>query len=490
MAYPLLYQINTRVWLTDLAAELGRPATLDDAPETMLDWLDAGGFDWVWLLGAWQTGEAGRRISRTHPAWQEEFRQVLPDLSERDICGSCFAIQDYAVAESLGGAPALARFRDRLRRRGIKLILDYVPNHVAPDHPWIETHPDYFIQGTEQALADAPQNYFRAETEHGPRIIAHGRDPSYGSWVDSAQLDYANPELQAAMRETLWAIADLCDGVRCDMAMLILPEIFEEMWGRPAAPFWPDTIRSVRQRHPGFLFMAEVYWDRESELQRQGFDYTYDKRLYDRLRDSEAAGVRGHLVADLDYQNRLVRFLENHDEPRAAATFPEPVHQAAAVITYFAPGMRFFHQGQFEGRRVRVPPHLCRAPVEVENDRIGAFYDRLLTILDAHVARNGVWQALDCRPAWEGNDSFRGMIAYALHDDTDGRLVVVVNYAPIPAQCRLPLPFADLGGGQRTLVDLLDEETYPRAGDELTAPGLYIDLRAWGQHVLSVGKVS
>ena len=159
-------------------------------------------------------------------------------------------------------------------------------------------------------------------------------------------------------------IAGQCDGVRCDMAMLVLPDVFERTWGRRAPLFWPDATRRVRERVPGFCFMAEVYWDLEWTMQQQGFDYAYDKRLYDRLRDGHARPVREHLHAGLDYQDKLARFMENHDEPRAAATFTPGMHEAAAVITYLSPGLRFFHQGQFEGRRKRISPHLVRAPLE------------------------------------------------------------------------------------------------------------------------------
>ncbi len=142
----------------------------------------------------------------------------------------------------------------------------------------------------------------------------------------------------------------------------LLPEVFERTWGIRAEPFWPGAIDAVRRAHPKFVFLAEVYWDMEWTLQRQGFDYTYDKRLYDRLRESPARPVREHLAADLDFQNRSARFLENHDEPRAAATFAPEIHAAAAVITFLAPGLRLFHDGQFEGRKVRISPHLVRRP--------------------------------------------------------------------------------------------------------------------------------
>ena len=362
--YPSLYEINTRVWLCRLSQEAGKPVTLADIDDATLDDLARRGFDWIWLLSVWQTGAASRAVSRSNPAWQAEFRLVLPDLTEEDISGSGFAIGAYEVDEALGGKAALAAFRARLAARGLRLMLDFVPNHTALDHPWVKAHPDFYVQGSEQALAAAPQNYRRVETDQGARILAYGRDPNFPGWPDTLQLDYANPALQAAKMAELLAIAEQCDGVRCDMAMLLLPEVFRRTWGLAPAPFWPTAIAAVRRAHPGFTFLAEAYWDLEWDLQQQGFDYCYDKRLYDRLHNADAGALRAHLAAGLDYQDRLARFLENHDEPRAAAIFPWPQHQAAATVTYFAPGLRFFHQGQLEGARVHVPVHLCRGPVE------------------------------------------------------------------------------------------------------------------------------
>src|SRR5437773_7011862 len=108
--------------------------------------------------------------------------------------------------------------------------------------------------------------------------------------------------------------------------------------------------------------MAAVYWDLEWVLQQQGFADTYDKRLYDRLHQRDARGVAGHLQADLDFQRKSVRFLENHDEPRAAEAFPPGVHEAAAVLTHLAPGLHFFHEGELEGRRRKASLHLARRP--------------------------------------------------------------------------------------------------------------------------------
>lgn len=483
---PSLYQINTRVWLTELSLALGRRATLDDIADAELDRLAGLGFDWVWLLSVWQTGPAAQAISRANPQWGREFAETLPDLKDEDIAGSGFAIQSYTVHRDLGGAAALAGLRQRLQERGVKLMLDFVPNHMAPDHPWIDEHPEYFVYGSETDLARSPQNYCRVLTEKGPLVLAYGRDPYFDGWPDTLQLNYGNPALQQAMIGELERIAGQCDGVRCDMAMLVLPEVFGRTWGIPMEPFWLSATQRVRDRMPEFCFMAEVYWDLEWTLQQQGFDYTYDKRLYDRLRDRHARPVREHFLAELDFQNKSARFLENHDEPRAAATFPPAVHEAAAIITFLSPGLRFFHQGQFEGRTKRISPHLVRAPEELIDHRLAQFYNRLLAALHDPVVRDGCWQLLECRPAWDGNWTSDGFVAYAWTGKDDSKRLVAVNYSDHQSQCYVTMPWPDLEGRGWQLHDQMGAALFERNGTELAMRGLYLDMPAWTYHVFKI----
>jgi hypothetical protein len=487
--YPSLLEINTRVWLRRLSQEAEKPVTLADVDDATLDDIVRRGFDWIWLLSVWRTGVASRAVSRCNPAWRAEFQSALPDLTDDDICGSGFAISAYEVDEALGGKTALAVFRTRLATRGLRLMLDFVANHTALDHPWVRSRPDFYIQGSEQALAAAAENWCRVDTDQGPRILACGRDPNFPGWPDTLQLNYANAALQTAQIGELATIAEQCDGVRCDMAMLLLPEVFQRSWGLTQAPFWPKAIAAVRETHRGFTFLAEAYWDLEWELQQQGFDYCYDKRLYDRLSRCGAAGIRAHLGAGLDYQDRLARFLENHDEPRAAAAFSWPKHQAAAVIAFFAPGLRFFHQGQLEGARARVPTHLCRAPAEAANADIVAFYDKLLAALTSNGFRNGAWTLITPEPAWAGNPTWQDFISCAWHPSAGGRHVVVVNYSDHRGQCRLRVPFAELAGHQFRLVDVMGSEVYDRDGSELAEPGLFIDLGPWRYNVFRLESV-
>ena len=483
---PSLYQVNTRVWLTELSEQLGRRATLDDVPDLELDRWAAMGFDWIWFLSVWKTGRAAQQISRANPEWRHEFEQTLPDLREEDIAGSGFAITGYSVHQDLGGDAALDRLRKRMQRRGLKLMLDFVPNHMAPDHPWVEEHPEYFVSGTKEDLENSPQNYALIKGNSGEHILAFGRDPYFPGWPDTLQLDYSNPALQDAMIQQLLKIASQCDGVRCDMAMLILPEVFERTWGRKSQPFWPNATRRVREKVPGFTFMAEVYWDLEWELQQQGFDNAYDKRLYDRLRERHADAVRGHLHADQKYQEKLARFLENHDEPRAAASFDESTHKAAAVVTFIAQGLRFFHQGQFEGRMKRISPHLVRAPKEAVNEDLRKFYDELLSAIKLPIFREGDWQLLEPIPAWNGNESSNAFVLFAWSGENGALSLVAVNYSPNQSQCYVRLPFKTLSGKPVRFRDLMSSAIYDREGDKVLSEGIYLDMPAWGYHIFDL----
>lgn len=486
--HPSLYQVNTRVLLRDLSGSLGRPATLDDIPDRALDVWAATGFEWLWLLSVWQTGLAGQAISRASRDWRRAFKEVLPDLRDADIAGSGFAISSYTVHRSLGGPAALARLRNRMRQRGLRLMLDFVPNHTAVDHRWVAQRPNYYISGTERSLTEKPGNYARIRRKGGDLVLAHGRDPNFPGWPDTLQLNYSKPALRDAMTKELEKVAHQCDGVRCDMAMLLLPEVFERTWNIQTEPFWPKAIERIRARCPNFCFMAEVYWDLEWALLEQGFDYVYDKRLYDRLRAGRAQPVRQHLHAGLDYQSKLVRFIENHDERRAAAVFPPGMHQAAAVIAYLSPGLRFLHQGQLDGQKIQIPPHLVRGPKEPVDDALRQFYESLLGAV-RRPALHGLWRLLECTPAWDGNWTWEACIAWCWETHDGEHVLITVNYADHQSQCYIRLPWPELAGGTATLRDLLSPARYDRDGTELISRGLYLDLPPWGHHVFDVNSL-
>jgi glycosidase len=493
-SYPALYQINTRVWLRELADSSGRPATLADIPDNALDRIASLGFDYVWFLGLWQTGPAGRQVALSRPGWQQAFRKILPDFTEADVVSSPFAVAGYTLNRAFGDETALPDLRQRLLARGLKLVVDFVPNHTALDHPWVRAHPEFYLHGSGADLDREPNNYRQIETEWGAVILAHGRDPHFPGWTDTLQLNYRHPALREAMTQELLKLSDLAGGVRCDMAMLLLPEIIQRTWGErslPAdgatpvdTPFWPEAISRVKAKNPRFMFMAEVYWGLQSKLLQQGFDFAYDKRLYDLLVARDLAKVRAHLKDDQPFQGKLVRFLENHDEPRAAAKFPMPVHQAAALIAYFLPGLRFFHEGQIEGRRVQVPMQLGRRPAESVEPVWQEFYTKLLNCLKRPEVREGRWQLREVHPAPAGNFAADRFLAFLWEGTAGQHLLVAVNYGPSRGQGYVDLSNMDFGGKSILFTDLMTEDTLQGQGPDMLSRGLFLDLPAWGFHVL------
>ena len=481
---PIIYEINTLAWLQELSRRDRKPVTLGTVTTQEWDALASYGFDAVWLMGVWERSPAGIRIANWNTGLQSEFGRVLSDYQQEDNAGSAYCVRRYVVDDQLGGSNGLATARKHLADRGMRLILDFVPNHVAPDHPWIMDHPQYFIQGTADDLAAKPGEFFKA----GSSVVANGRDPYFPPWPDVAQLNAFSPALRQAAAQTALAIAEQCDGMRCDMAMLMMNAIFERTWGsragkKPGREYWVELIGAVRQRYPGVLFIAEAYWDLEWELQQQGFNYCYDKRLYDRLEHGPTEQVRLHLCADLAYQEKLVRFIENHDEPRASATFTYRKARAVAVTFATVPGAKLFHEGQFEGNRVRLPVFLRRRPEEVPDRELRMFYKTLLQTIRSADFRDGDWKLCE-RIGLPDNGSVMNLVAWCWEKAAD-RHLIVVNLSDVRSQARIKLPWADLAGRAWHLTDPLQQEVFERAGDELREPGLYVDLEPWGYHVLS-----
>jgi hypothetical protein len=480
-AQPVIHEVDTWVWL----AELGPDRTLGTVPAETWDALALSGVDAVWLMGVWERSPAGLAIALGNEQLTAAFARALPDLAPVDVVGSPYCIRRYVVDARLGGPAGLAMARAELARRGVRLLLDYVPNHVAPDHPWVRERPEVFVHGSAADVARQPGAFVEVDGQ----VLARGRDPYFPPWPDVVQLDAFSPRMRDATVEALAAIGDQCDGVRCDMAMLMLTDVFAKTWGDrvgpvPAIEFWPEVLGRVREQHPEMLFVAEAYWDLEWALLQQGFDHCYDKRLYDRLVGADAASVRAHLRADVGYQRQLVRFLENHDEPRAAAALaPVERERAAAVVIATVPGATLWHEGQLDGRRIQLPVFLGRRPVEPLDAELRRFHRDLVAAVASSGLRAGQWQALDCT-GWPDNPSYQQIVAWCWRDG-DRRHVVVVNLSAAAAQARLPLPWPDLRGRSWRLLPVVAGEPFERAGDEMVDPGLFVSLEPWGWHVLA-----
>jgi glycosidase len=362
-------------------------------------------------------------------------------------------------------------------------VLDLVPNHVAPDHPWVVDHPEYFVRGTSDDLARDPASYL----EVNGTVFACGRDPYFPAWPEVLQLDASNPLLRAAMAEQVASIVTRCDALRCDMAMLVLDDVFERTWGRRADTddgFWPEVFAAGRAANPDVRFWAEAYWDLEAVLVEQGFDACYDKRLYDRLvHRASVDELRAHLSAPLDWQRHTVRFVENHDEPRAASVFSSTRHLAALTAVCTLPGVALLHEGEADGRRVRVPVTLGRRPDEPVDTEVRAAVDRLVAAIGGGV-RRGDWQLLTV-DGWPDNQSARRLLAWSWVGGAR-RHVVVVNLSDERADGRVRLDWADLGGRRCVFDDLLAGVSYEREGDAVVGDGLYVALDPDAAHLFRV----
>lgn len=480
---PIIYEIHTWAWLTDLSAQYHEPILLGNVPDEEWDALAALHVDAVWFMGVWARSPMGAAVANANLVLQNEFLHSLPDYTADDNVGSAYCVRAYEVEERLGGRGGLARAREALAKRKLRLVLDYVPNHVAPDHAWLVSHPEYLMRGTAEDLARAPGEFL----EVNGQVFANGRDPYYAPWQDVVQVNAFQPEFRAAAIETVKTIAAQCDGMRCDMAMLLLNDIFEKTWGeragaKPATEYWQELIPAVKAEFPDVIFIAEAYWNLEYELMQNGFDYCYDKRLYDRLMTDTAENVRGHLAAGLDYQDKLIRFIENHDEPRAAAILSSLPERAAAVIVTTVPGAKLLYEGQFDGRKVKTSVFFARRTPEAKNYVLDSFYHALLKELGAPLFHEGEWSLCE-RTGWSDNPSYLNVLAWTWQRGEE-RALIVVNYSERRAQAMIRMPWSDLRDRVWRLADSLNGEMFLRDGNQLTDSGLFVDLDAWRFHFL------
>jgi hypothetical protein len=484
-----IYEINTWTWLNSLSRKYNQPITLQNIPSSEIDALCSPklNIDAIWLMGVWERSPLGRKIANEHPGLRDEFQRILPDFKPTDVAGSPYSVHRYVVDPKLGGDEGLLKSRQQLQNRGLKLILDFVPNHVALDHPWTEHYPNSFVQGTAEELNDDPDSFFQVASH----IFARGRDPYFPAWTDTLQMNAFSDVYRQVSIETLQNIADKCDGIRCDMAMLLTNQVFSQTWSEarvgqpPPTDYWQAVIPPIRAKYADFFFIAEVYWDMEFELQKQGFDYCYDKRLYDRLIREDATSIHQHLIADVAYQKKLIRFIENHDEPRAMHELGDERSRISAVLVATLPGANLWHEGQFQGHIIKLPVQLGRRPTEPENPALFQFYRHLIQETNSDIYCEGEWKLRDPINAWPGNESFRNLIAYTWHYSNDRRLIVV-NFSDFQSQGRIHLSDFGLEDHEWKLNDQLDDyQDYKRAGSRMSQDGLYIDLKPWQAHIFT-----
>jgi len=437
---PHILEINTRAWLARLEARHGRRFMLQEIPDEYWQTFKKRGFDAIWLMGVWKQSPKACEIARNHAEIAEQIRRVKPDFKVEDIIASPYAVYEYEPAEDLGGEAGLRALHAKLNGMGIALFLDFVPNHMAIDSPTVNSAPDLYVTTGEYEPNNHKDWFFKNEKG---LYIAHGRDPYFAPWTDTAQLNYFNPETKKFMLQNLLHIAEFCDGVRCDMAMLVLNKVHRDTWWEfiggnlPKEEFWAQALEAVHAKYPDFKFIAEVYWGLEWEIQEMGFDYTYDKVLYDRLRFSNPEDIKGHLRAEHLFQMRSIRFTSNHDEEESLTAFGREKSLAASTIIATLPGARMIYLFQLMGRKSRLPIQYVKDDF-VEDPEIRNYYDQLLKIASHPAFHGGQWSLTDTFAIAEGNESFRNILAWTWKQ-MNTAVSVVINYSDQPVQGRLKL---------------------------------------------------
>ncbi|MBY8990357.1 MAG: alpha-amylase [Candidatus Lokiarchaeota archaeon] len=486
---PKIYEINTLPWLRSLSDICNASITLGNIPERILN-QEIKHFDAVWLMGVWERSPASKRIASEHPDLLREYHKALDDFREEDVIGSPYAVYYYHINKDIGGVEGLIKIRNQLKDKGIQLILDYVPNHVSIDSLWT-FEPDLFVHGTLEDLISQPNEYFSL----GDNVFAHGKDPMMQApWSDTIQINAFSEDARQKTIHTLLNIAELCDGVRCDMAMLMTSRIFSKTWSKkagspPNKDFWEEIIPAVKSKYPNFLFIAEVYWDMELELQQQGFDFCYDKKLYEKLFREDANSIRDHLKADWAYQSKLIRFIENHDELRAIEKFGKEKSKAAALITLTLPGGYLIYEGQNKGHRIKLPVQLGRNPLEETDKDISSYYQNLMKNIPGRDYGNGSWSLCETKSVDPNDPSYSNIISYLWWINDSYRLIVV-NYSPSFSKAHIKISPFHFDTYKWTFTDLLYQKSYSYTGDNLYKHGLYVELDAWKGHIFNIRKES
>ncbi len=483
-----IYEINTRVWLRDFDTADKR-ATLKDVPNEYWDYLAELGIENIWLMGVWRTPPTTIVNYCLEPFLIDEYKTALKDFTSSDVIGSPYSIDDYKVSEIIGGEYELLSVKEYLNSIGINLMLDFISNHFSSDSYLVEEHPEIFLKTNKENFLDDPYTFFSVK-KNSDLYFAHGRDPFFPAWRDTVQINYFSDEAREFMIDRLKHVSELCDGVRVDMAMLSLNNVFKNTWGKvltdakfvpPNKEFWEIAIKEIKKKKSGFLFIAEAYWDLEWQLQNLGFDFTYDKKLMDRLKGTFVPSIIEHLEATEEFQLKSVRFIENHDEPRAAHYLGFDKSKAAAILISTLMGMRFYFDGQFIGEKIKLPVQLGRKHKEKPNEHLRIFYERLLKIVKHKIFRYGNWQLLFPTKSWETDDSYLNIIAYLWSYDNQYRLVVV-NYSESSSAARIVFNPPE-GMREIALTDLLNNKKYYRDTNEIRNEGLYVQLGSFQSHI-------
>ena len=468
---PILYEISTRPWLYELTKKYGRTISkLRDIPLEEFDFLKENGITIVWMMGVWKLGTYGLEFDR-----KGDYSGVLPGWTKDDVIGSPYAITEYTCNPEIGTNDDLVWLREQLHSRDMKLMLDFVPNHSAVDAPTATSNPKLYVHapnGTQN-----PKRY----TDSG---IAYGKDPYFDPWMDVIQWNYWEEETRQFMKDNLMTVLSYADGVRCDMAHLLLNDVFGNTWAeelnaagysRPDNEFWEFAIKEVKSMYPNAIFLAEVYEDWEIELlHKYGFTYTYDKLLLDKL-EGTSYEVNDYIhYKTEEYWSRVAHFVENHDENRAVYNMGFVAKaKAAGTIAATLGGMIFMNHGQWSGYKNKLDVHLRRAADEAENTEVKNYYKTLMKVIQ-EPAFTGPHYYFIYNMSGERRNDF---VAY-IREEGDNHYLVVVNYSGNQGCANVPIYNIE-GSGDKPVYEALSGVEYIRDADTMRTSGLTVCLSSW-----------
>lgn len=446
-----MYLINTRLWFNGLGIK-----SIDDVPDTEWEKLFEK-YDNFWFMGIYRPSQKGQENAKKY--W-EQYQYYLPDIDkEKDVVSSPFAVPEYYPNPAIANSwQEWDKMVEKLHQKGKRVFIDFVPNHTALDHPWVESHPEYYIQGDKQQYQDNPSHFVEIIDNHGQiRYLAHGKDPYFDPWSDTLQLNYANLELQKRMEEELINLSKHADGFRCDMAVLITPDVFLKTWGSYLSneekqnlesslqnrdedkqnlefSFWRRVVSrlkeaTTREGENKFELIAEAYW--EVDKIEKYFDFIYNHDLYKQIVETLGNGPNIDLKSHLDYllrnpnndKKHWVFYTENHDEKRAVDAMDEQFSKPAAVLSAMIKNSIFMvNQGQEVGCRYHPPMQVFRCRKEDINQSMAKFYDELILI-----RRSRLFQTGDIKIIEPKNYDQNSILFEVVNRKLGQKAIVVVN---------------------------------------------------------------
>lgn len=466
------------MWLESLSKKNGEAISIGNVPDDEWEKL-FDKYDNFWFMGIYKPSQKGQEIAKQYST---QYQSYLPDINgDNDIVASPFAVSEYSPN------PMIAKdwqewdeMVNKLHQKGKKVFIDFVPNHTAIDHSWVQSHPEYYIQGNKQQYLST-NNFVEITDNQGKiRYFGYGKDPNFGPWIDTLQLNYANLELQEKMREGLESLARHADGFRCDMAMLVNPETFLRSWGWCLSDeeknqiivnsFWQKTIPEIKksialESNRNIEFIAEAYWE-ENELGKY-FDFIYNHDLYEHISESIKNGSIDQIKFDLyrfinnpdQAKHHWVVYTENHDERRAAEKMGEKFSKPAAVLSAMIRDSIFMvNQGQESGYQYRPPMQVSRYRSESENINMVRFYDELLSIRRSNLFQTGEIKIINSE-----NSDQNSILFEISKSDTKTRAIVAVNISQWTSFVKINrnenhLDIYNLTSGEKSKDDEIDGE--------------------------------